>query len=125
MRYSLGLVIVLQFCFSPGTQSQELKDTLFCNNASVFVGKVKSISLGIITFKPDDANEVRVQLRKLKTVHTTSRLYRLETVQHAVYYAHLVPADEPGFVRLIGPIDSPKIWLRGITGLMPLEQSFF
>ncbi len=125
MRYSLGMLFVLLFGLSSGTQSQELKDTLFFNNGSVFVGKVKSISLGIITFKPDDANEVKVQLRKLKTIHTTSRLYRLETVKHTVYYANLVPDGKAGFVRLVGPVDTPSIFLRDITGLMPLEQSFF
>jgi hypothetical protein len=49
----------------------------------------------------------------------------VETVRHNVYYANLVPANEAGYVRLVGPVDTPKIWLRDISGLLPLEQSFF
>lgn len=125
MRTYFGFLFVFVLGAIPAAKAQSLKDTLYFNNGSVIVGKVKSIALGMITFKPDDANEIRVQLRKLKTIHTMSRLYRLETVKHTVYYAYMAPDSEPGYVRLEGPADTPRIHLRDISGMMPLENSFF
>jgi Protein of unknown function, DUF481 len=124
MRISILFTGILLLAGRNSAKSQHLKDTVFFNNGSVIVGKLKTIGLGIISFKPDDANEIKVQLRKLKTLYTTSRSYRLETVQHNIYYAQLLPSAEPGYVLLAGISEPAKIRLTDISGLMPLENTF-
>ena len=53
------------------------KDTLFFNAGSTIVGEVKKIKLGVVTFDPDDANDITVQLRNLKTLSAGSEVFRI------------------------------------------------
>jgi hypothetical protein len=124
MRILILFTAILLLVAGNRAKSQQLKDTVFFNNGSVVVGKVKTIALGIISFKPDDANEIKVQLRKLKTIFTTSRLYRLETIEHEIYYTSILPSKTPGYVIANGSRDSIEIKLIDISGLMPMENAF-
>lgn len=66
--------------------SQALKDTVFFTNGTVVVGKLISVKLGVVTFDPDDANDITVQLRKLRTMSATRKIFRIETVAGEVYF---------------------------------------
>ncbi|HXB31656.1 MAG TPA: hypothetical protein VNW49_17665, partial [Puia sp.] len=56
-------ICILFFVFISGKLlSQQLKDTIFFRNGSIILGEVKMIKLGVITFDPDDANDITVQL---------------------------------------------------------------
>jgi hypothetical protein len=80
--------------------SQKLRDTLFLKDGSIFVGKIKNIKLGIVTFDPDETIDVTVQLRKVKTVVATSAVFRIETVDEHVYFGKLNSSVENGYARL-------------------------
>jgi hypothetical protein len=125
MRIFLFFLLIFLFGFLPLIQGQVQKDTLFFNNGSVVIGKMKKISLGVITFDPDDANDITVQFHKLKSIATGYRYYRLEMVGKEIYYARLTHSDKNGYVKLIGPVDSPTVWIQDIITLAPLGNSFF
>ena len=59
--------------------SQKLKDTLFFRNGSMVLGEIKTIRLGVLNFDPDDANDITVQLIKLKTITAPGVIFRIET----------------------------------------------
>ena len=56
-------MITTEACFS-----QEMKDSMFLNKSSIIIGEIKKIKLGVLSFDPDDANDITVQLRNLKTL---------------------------------------------------------
>ena len=82
------IVIALFTCVS--AYSQVTNDTLFFNNGSVVIGKLKSAKLGVVTFDPSDANDITVQLRKLHTIAGGNRIFRLERVDHHVYFGRIL-----------------------------------
>ena len=105
-------------------RAQTAKDTLFFNNGSIVIGKVKMIELGVIIFDPADANDITVQLRKLKAISATYREFRVETIDHQVLYGYLYPTVHNGFVNVTGRGDSTLIGLVNISTLYPVEAKF-
>src|SRR3954454_19792785 len=104
--------------------AQAQKDTLFFNNGSIVIGEIKKIKLGVITFDPDDANDITVQLRNLKTISAVSEIFRVETVRDKVYYGKLVPYRKNNYVQLIVRIDTTILFIQDISVMYPYENSF-
>ena len=86
---TVAIIISLFICTC--THAQGIKDTIFFNNGSVVIGKIKKVKLGIVTFDPDDAPDITVQLRKLKTIAGGNRVYRIETALHNLYFGTILP----------------------------------
>jgi Protein of unknown function, DUF481 len=103
--------------------SQSLKDTLFLTNGSILIGEIKKIKLGVMTFDPDDANDITVQLRKLKTFVAVSTVFRIQTIGSRVYFGQLVAHSMDHFVRLVGS-DTAMLHVENITDLYPYNNSF-
>ena len=103
--------------------SQSTKDTIFFTNGTMVIGEIKKIRLGVMTFDPDDANDITIQLRKLKSIRAISTVYRIETTEHRVYFGQLVPHNIDHFVRLIGS-DTTILHLENITNLYPYKNTF-
>jgi hypothetical protein len=80
--------------------SQISRDTIFFTNGTIVIGKIKNVKLGVITFDPDDAGDITVQLRKLKSIAASSTVFRIETTDHEVYFGKLVPHSVAGYVSL-------------------------
>lgn len=87
------------------------------------IGEIKKVKLGVITFDPDDANDVTVQLRNLKTISAVSKIFRIETVTHQVYYGKLIPYDSSNYVRLMRS-DTSVLFIQDISIMYPFEKSF-
>jgi hypothetical protein len=100
------------------------KDTLFFNAGSTIVGEVKKIKLGVVTFDPDDANDITVQLRNLKTLSAGSEVFRIETVREDVYYGKLITDTSKNYVKLPQGQDTILLYLQDITIMYPYEKSF-
>src|SRR3954471_6478802 len=98
------ILLYLSLILAAATFSQSKKDTLFFTNGSIIIGEIKKIKLGVITFDPDDANDITVQLRNLRTVAAVSEIFRIETVKHIVYYGRLIPRDSSNYVKLVSSI---------------------
>ena len=103
--------------------SQELKDTIYFTNGSKLVGEIKKIKLGVLTFDPDDANDVTIQLRKLRTFAAVRTVFRIETTDDHVHFGQLVPYTLDHFVRLVGS-DTAVLHIENITELYPYKKSF-
>ncbi|HEY6503712.1 MAG TPA: DUF481 domain-containing protein [Chitinophagaceae bacterium] len=94
-KVTLG--IALFFCVLAHSQ---VKDTLFFLNGTIVIGKLKSIKLGIVTFDPDDANDITVQTRKLKTIAGRRKIFRIETVDHRLFFGTIMSHPLPKTVYI-------------------------
>lgn len=104
--------------------SQTSKDTLFFRNGSIILGEVKKIKLGVVNFDPDDANDITVQLIKLKTISASGEIFRIETTDEHVYYGRLFPGIRAGFVTIATAKDTLVQSLEKISVLYPFKDDF-
>src|SRR3954471_482067 len=104
--------------------AQAQKDTMFFNNGSMVIGEIKKIKLGVITFDPDNANDITVQLRNLKTLSGVTSVFRIETVGHDVYYGKLMPGVEKNYAQLVSGMDTAVLFLQNISKMYPFGHSF-
>jgi hypothetical protein len=104
--------------------SQNLKDTIFFRNGSTVIGEIKMIRLGVITFDPDDANDITVQLIKLKTISSLGVIFRIESTLEHVYYGRLFPSSKPGFVTIVTARDTVQQEIKEISVLYPFKDAF-
>jgi len=105
--------------------SAQQKDTLFFLNGSRVIGKVKSVKLGVVTFDPDDANDITVQLQKLKSISAVSKVYRIETIRNLVYFGRMRPAADEHYVEIIRTVgDTVLLHLEEISILYAYKDSF-
>jgi hypothetical protein len=105
--------------------SQTLKDTLFFKNGSIILGEIKTIKLGVVNFDPDDANDITVELNKLKTITAPGVIFRIETTNDHVLYGKLLPNAKPGYVTIVGEKDTTEWLLEGISLLFPFKDAFW
>lgn len=116
-------ILLLGF-ISKNLVSQKLSDSLFFRNGSIIIGEVKTIKLGVINFDPDDANDITVQLIKLKTISASGVIFRIETTADLVYYGRLIPSLKDGFVRIVHDRDTVEQQIEKISVLYPFKDAF-
>ena len=105
--------------------SQSSKDTLYFLNGTKVIGEILNIKLGVISFDPDDANDITVQLRKLKSIAAVRTVFRIETTGQHVYYGKLTPHSLDQFAKLIQNTgDSSSILIEEISVLYPYRKAF-
>jgi len=104
--------------------SQNKKDTLFFNNGTKIIGEIKKIKVGVATFDPDDANDITVQLPKLKAIAATRTVFRIETTNHKVYFGKLIPANRDQYVLVAAGRDTSELYIQDISILYPFKKSF-
>jgi hypothetical protein len=90
----------------------------------MIVGKIKKIKLGVVTFDPDDVADITVKVKDLKSLSAFSKIFRIETVQHQVYFGNLAPHDKKGYVQLGNSADTGHIFLQDISVMYPYDRSF-
>jgi hypothetical protein len=105
-------------------KAQRARDTLFFKNGSMVIGELKKIKLGVVTFDPDDANDITVQLQKLQTMAARTTVFRIETISHQVYFGKLLPCYANGCVTIVSGKDSIREQLVEISILYPFRNSF-
>ena len=88
------------------------------------IGKIKKVKLGIVTFDPDDAPDITVQLRKLKTIGGGNRVYRIETALHNLYFGTILPHPRINTIYIKTDSDTVTLDLELISVLNPLEKEF-
>jgi Protein of unknown function, DUF481 len=117
------ILLIVGLILAAATFSQSKKDTLFFNNGSIVIGEIKKIKLGVIAFDPDDANDITVKLRNLKTLSALSKVFRIETVKDVAYYGRLIPykANE---VQLLHGSDTIILFIQDISVMYPYENAF-
>jgi hypothetical protein len=98
----------------------QAKDTLYFRNGSVFVGELKSISLGKAVFDEDNMDILNIKLTLIKTLEAESHIYRLETIDGDIYYTSLASARE-GYVQIRTDSLVQEIRMETISKLVPLN----
>jgi hypothetical protein len=121
VKWFLFFLLLVSCCWAA---AQAPKDTLYFMNGTKVIGEIKSIKLGVITFDPDDANDITVQLRKLKSIAAVRTVFRIETTGQRVFYGQLKPHPIDQFARLIQGTDSSSILIEDITLLYPFKKAF-
>jgi len=121
MKYIMLLILMLCTVYAG---AQKIKDTLFLSNGSKIIGEIKGIKLGVVTFDPDDANDITVQLQKLKTIAALSKVFRIESIEHKVYFGKMVPSNRLGFITIITENDSVTISSEQISLVYPFRNYF-
>src|SRR5690242_15447565 len=102
MRYVLLFLLLLAIT---RLAAQQPRDTIYFKNGTRVIGKIKKIKLGVMTFDPDDANDITVQLKKLRTMAARYRLYRVESIHHVVYFGKITTSDSNGYAIFMSEID--------------------
>ena len=104
--------------------SQTERDTLFFNNGGKMIGKIKKIKLGVATFDPDDAGDITVQLRRIKTMSAVREIFRVETINGNALYGRLFSDRDSGYAKMINGFDTTMIYLQDISVLYPSGNAF-
>ena len=120
-RLAVLLVFMMLGIYS---NSQKLKDTLYFKNGSMVVGELKKIKMGVVTFDPDDANNITVQLRKIKAITANSDIFRVETIHKGVFFGFLRPDSIPDNVKVILGLQEGSFEIEEIFNLYPFSNKF-
>jgi len=123
MRHSKVIFICIALLFCTLAQAQKVKDTLFFTNGSMIIGEIKSIKLGLVTFDPDDANDITVQLRKLRTIAGRMKVFRIETVAHNLYFGLLLPDTTKNRVIVKTESENKSIDIENISVMYAFEKT--
>jgi hypothetical protein len=118
------LIIFILFSITDNAFAQTRKDTIFFNNGTLVIGKLKKIKVGVVTFDPDDANDITVQLRKVRTIDATREIYRVESIKKAVLFGVLKPDSLPKHVKVVSGEIQKSIGLEEIINLYPFSDRF-
>ena len=110
--------------FAVNICAQKIKDTLYFINGSKITGEVKRIKLGVVTFDPDDANDITVQLQKVKTIAALNGIFRIETIQHLVYFGKMIPSGNAGFVTIISGPNIISLPVEQLSLVYPFRNEF-
>lgn len=63
-------------------------------------GTLKQISLGKVKFDMEGLTETTIKMNKIRTIHATKRLYRIETITNQVFFSLLKKSDRDGYVEV-------------------------
>ena len=121
MKYVFFLTV---FLYAMDMYAQKTKDTLYFLNKSKITGEIKRIKLGVVTFDPDDANVITVQLQKIKTIAALIGIFRIETIEHQVYFGSMIPADKAGFITILSGADTFSLPVEQISHVYPFKNHF-
>lgn len=122
-RFFFVFICCQLFAISFKALAQE-KDTLFLRNGQIMVGKLNSISLGIIQFDDMDLSVQNIKYHKIKTIKAGMATYRIQTIDQAVYYGVLKPSTNYGEVIVDDGVVSKTYPIVNIFNLVSLEKKF-
>jgi hypothetical protein len=125
MSRKLGLILFfLILLMKPMLTCAQEKDTVYLRNGQVLIGKLLSISLGVIEFDDADLNVQNIRYHKIKTISAGSRTFRIETIDKNFYYGVLKPSEDYGKVIVDNSLESKTYPIADIYELRVLEKHF-
>lgn len=123
MNYRIFAFLVLITIGLDGL-SQKQKDTLFLSNGSVIIGELKKVKMGVVTFDPDDANDITVQLRKVNSIIGNSDVFRVESIRKAVSFGFIRPDSVTRKVRVVLGLQQSVMDIEDIFNLYRFSNKF-
>ncbi len=115
-------ILVLSVILTPGLFAQVKKDTLFFTNGTIVVGILKKIKVGVVTFDPDWANDITVQLKRINTINAGREIYRVESTKKQVYFGVLMQDSIPHSVRIVNGVVQSSLGMEDIVNLYPYSD---
>lgn len=106
-------------------QNALAQDTLYMVTGTKLVGKLRSIDLATVRFKPSDISEVTFQLDKVKTMHVESKLLRVETVFRQTYIGYLRASNVDGMVKMVTFYDTTDLFLSTTLHIGTFGNTFW
>src|ERR1700761_2183269 len=119
------LLISLLLVMARSGFAQERKDTLFFTNGEVLIGEFKSLVRGMITFDSDAISIISIKAYKVKTIHTTLGILRIETNTKQWVYGSLVPSGIKDTIYVENEGQRIKLARADISTITPLRHRFF
>jgi hypothetical protein len=123
MNKVLSIISVI-IALSPALHAQSKKDTLFFTNGTQVIGILKKIKVGVVTFDPDWANDITVQLKRINTINAGREIYRVESTNKQVYFGVLMPDSIPHSVRIVNAVMQKSLGVEDIVNLYPYSDRF-
>ena len=117
-RLAIYICVLLMTCSELYAQ----RDTVYFLNGTMVVGEVKKIKLGVMTFDPDDANDITIQLRKIRTLSARSRVFRVEAIKGEVYFGRILSDTIATKIFINRGFDTTELLLEHISVLYPYEN---
>jgi hypothetical protein len=118
------LAISFALVLSPEVCGQLKKDTVFFNNGTVVIGILLKIKVGVLTFDPDYAGDISVQLRNINTINAGREIYRVESVKKQVFFGVLMQDSVPKHVRIVNGVMQKSLAIEEIANLYPFSDRF-
>lgn len=87
------LIFLFFFVWLESTTLAQQSDTLFLRNGQILIGKVKSISQGIVEFDDKDLSLQNIKYTKVRTINAYSRRFRIQTTDKKLYIGTIKPSD--------------------------------
>ncbi|PZF70973.1 DUF481 domain-containing protein [Taibaiella soli] len=115
------LVILL---FSKVSAQTLIRDTLFFKNGTMVIGKMKTVKLGLVKFDIDNIILASIQLRNIRTMTAVTKIFRVETIRHDVYYGNIYPSRKEGEVIVVSGGDSIAVAVVEISVLYAYRDAF-
>jgi len=120
----LLLFFLVLLLFSDAPAQLLTRDTLFFKNGTKVIGKMKSVKLGMIKFDIDNIVLASIQLRNIRTMTAITKIFRVETIRHDVYYGNLCASKNEGEVIVLSGGDSIAIQVLDISVLYAYRDAF-
>ncbi|HSF45529.1 MAG TPA: DUF481 domain-containing protein [Chitinophagaceae bacterium] len=117
-------IISLIIALSPALHAQSKKDTLFFTNGTQVIGILKKIKVGVVTFDPDWANDITVQLKRINTINAGREIYRVESTDKQVFFGVLMPDSLPHRVKIVNAVLQKSLDVEHIVNLYPYSNRF-
>jgi Protein of unknown function, DUF481 len=114
--------IIILFTLSPSLIAQTKKDTLFFTNGTRVIGILKKIKVGVVTFDPDWANDITVQLKRINAINAGREIYRVESTKKQVYFGVLTQDSIPHSVRIVNGVSQSSLGMEDIVNLYPYSD---
>lgn len=120
----LLLFFLVMLLFSKAPAQILTRDTLFFKNGTKVIGKMKTMKLGMVKFDIDNITLASIQLRNIKTMTAITKIFRIETIRHDVYYGNLCASKNDGEVIVVSGGDSIAINVVDISVLYAYRDAF-
>jgi hypothetical protein len=121
---SVVLILLFILIASRGF-AQQSRDTLFFANGEVLVGELKQMIEGKVSFDSDGVSYLTVKAYKLKGIHTTISVMRIQTVDRQWLYGKLESANSRDSIYFNNGTKRVKLAWSQISSIVPLRKHFF
>jgi hypothetical protein len=117
------LTIFLILIFSVITFAQK-EDIVIMQNGDNITGEIKRLELGILLFKTDDMETIRIKWDKIKSLQTKN-IYEIELQDGRVYYGSIEPGEIDDALIIKGVTAENQLFIPFIVKITRIKETFW